>query len=186
VFASQRHLKLLTGRADVKTDVLWQSKIDLDHRGAREIGVPDDVHKRLLAASSGTLLQREVDLCDAHGYPLCYAASWWNTNTSDTIVLDTDADNAYGALDRPVWLKLAEDKTELFREVRRVYRGQSERLSSAWGLPTDTYFWGRHYIFWLARKPLCVIHEVMSPALETYLGPAAPAPRARRARSRRT
>jgi chorismate lyase len=159
--------------------VLWQGEINLDHRSARDVGVPDDVDERLLNASSGALLQREVDLCDARGVPLCYAASWWNIRASNEIILDVDAENAFSALDRPVWLKLAEDKTELFREVRRVYRGQSQRLSTAWGLPSDTHFWARHYIFWRAREPLCVIYEVMSPALETYLGPSARIARAR-------
>ena len=71
----------------------------------------------------------------------------------------------------PVWLKLAETKTELFREVRRIYRGVSPALATAWDLPSDTTFWARHYIFWYHRRPLCVIHEVMSPRLERYLGP---------------
>lgn len=32
-------------------------------------------------------------------------------------------------------------------------------------------FWGRQYIFWNNRRPLTVIHEVFSPALQRYIGP---------------
>ena len=165
-------MKLLTGRVEVTTNVLWQGNIDANEPLSRDAGVIADVSKRLRATDDvSPLLQREVDLCDASGVPLCYAASWWNLNASRDIVLDADAENGFGALDRPVWLKLAETKTELFREVRRIYRGVSPALATAWDLPSDTTFWARHYIFWYHRRPLCVIHEVMSPRLERYLGP---------------
>ena len=55
--------------------------------------------------------------------------------------------------------------------MRRIYRGVSPALATAWDLPSNTTFWARHYIFWCHRRPLCVIHEVMSPRLERYLGP---------------
>ena len=32
-------------------------------------------------------------------------------------------------------------------------------------------FWGRHYVFWHNGKPLTLIYEVFSTALEQYLGP---------------
>lgn len=31
-------------------------------------------------------------------------------------------------------------------------------------------FWGRQYLFWHKGKPLTLIHEVFSPALDEYLG----------------
>ena len=46
----------------------------------------------------------------------------------------------------PVWVLFAQNKTELYREVRRVYAGQSDQLEAAWGVPGP--FWARHYIFW--------------------------------------
>ena len=39
------------------------------------------------------MLQREVDLCDAHGLPLCYATSWWNLENADKVILDDGAAN---------------------------------------------------------------------------------------------
>ena len=96
-------MKLLTGRVDVTTNVIWQGNIDASEPLSRDAGVIADVSKRLRATDDvSPLLQREVDLCDASGVPLCYAASWWNLNASRDIVLDADAENGFGALDRPV------------------------------------------------------------------------------------
>ena len=33
-------------------------------------------------------------------------------------------------------------------------------------------FWGRQYFFWHDNKPLTLIYEVFSPALQRLLGPA--------------
>lgn len=33
-------------------------------------------------------------------------------------------------------------------------------------------YWGRHYVFWHNGKPLTLIYEVFSTALEQYLGPS--------------
>jgi chorismate lyase len=33
-------------------------------------------------------------------------------------------------------------------------------------------FWGRQYFFWHNEKPLTLIYEVFSPALQRLLGPA--------------
>lgn len=33
-------------------------------------------------------------------------------------------------------------------------------------------FWGRQYLFWHGRRPLTLIYEVFSTALEELLGPA--------------
>ena len=69
-----------------------------------------------------------------------------------------------GATERAVWMHLSERRTELFREVKRMYHGHSPVLEDAWALSGP--FWGRHYVFWAGEVPLCVIYEVFSPALE--------------------
>ena len=68
-----------------------------------------------------------------------------------------------GATERAVWMHLSERRTELFREVKRMYHGHSPVLEDAWALSGP--FWGRHYVFWAGEVPLCVIYEVFSPAL---------------------
>ena len=69
-----------------------------------------------------------------------------------------------GATERAVWMHLSERRTELFREVKRMYHGHSPVLEDAWELRGP--FWGRHYVFWAGEVPLCVIYEVFRPALE--------------------
>lgn len=117
-------------------------------------------------AVSDGVLHREVDLCDgADGAPLVYASSWWTVEAARKFgILKTDG----GATERAVWMHLSDARTELYREVRRVYRGASPELERAWGVPGP--FWARHYVFWAGECPLCVIYEVFSPRLERFLG----------------
>ena len=65
-------------------------------------------------------------------------------------------------------MHLSDRRTELYREVRRMYHDESPELEKAWGVKGP--FWARHYIFWAGSCPLCVIYEVFSPELEQYLG----------------
>ena len=116
--------------------------------------------------SCAHLLHREVDLCDGRdGTPLVYASSWWTPEAAERFgILRPDG----AATERAVWMHLSERRTELFREVRRLYRGASPALEEAWG--EDGPFWGRHYVFWAGEVPLCVIYEVFSPRLGGFLG----------------
>ena len=67
-------------------------------------------------------------------------------------------------------MHLSERRTELFREVKRMYHGHSPVLEDAWALSGP--FWGRHYIFWHDGVPMTVVYEVFSPHLERAIGPA--------------
>ena len=108
-----------------------------------------------------------MDLCDgASGSPLVYASSWWTEEAAIAYGI-VDADTGF-ATSRPVWFHLSDKKTELYREVRRVYLGNAPKLEAAWDVRGP--FWARHYIFWAGDKPLCVIYEVFSPELERFLG----------------
>lgn len=191
-----RHLQLLTD-AKVKVDVLSHDAVRLEDV-ARDTTVPADVARILLGAneishtheeldpealeptaaadcstdsrttidSRTHLLHREVDLCDGRdGTPLVYASSWWTPHAAERFgILRPDG----AATERAVWMHLSERRTELFREVRRLYRGASPALEEAWGLRGP--FWGRHYVFWAGAVPLCVIFEVFSPRLGGFLG----------------
>ena len=157
-----RHLQLLTD-AKVKVDVLRQQLLrSRDLVG--DPAVPDDVLAKLfpgslapIAATEDTsrrggprlldakreissfravsdgVLHREVDLCDGtDGAPLVYASSWWTVEAARKFgILKTDG----GATERAVWMHLSDARTELYREVRRVYRGESTELERAWGVP---------------------------------------------------
>ena len=50
-----------------------------------------------------------------------------------------------------------------------MYHGHSAALQARFGRPGP--FWGRCYLFHHKGRPLTLIHEVFSPALEAYLGP---------------
>ena len=181
-----RHLTLLTD-AKVHVDVLAQ-RLVAPGDVAADPSVPADVADVLTrdrdprasgkdaddaavsspsSSSVAKMVHREVDLCDgASGAPLVYASSWWTESAATAYGI---VDGATGAAsDRPVWNHLSDAKTELYREVRRVYLGNAPALEAAWGVRGP--FWARHYIFWSGAQPLCVIYEVFSPELERFLG----------------
>ena len=178
-----RHLTLLTD-AKVHVDVLAQ-RLVAPGDVAADPSVPEDVADVLTrvpnsgrdaddaavsspsSSSVAKMVHREVDLCDgASGAPLVYASSWWTESAATAYGI---VDGATGAAsDRPVWNHLSDAKTELYREVRRVYLGNAPALEAAWGVRGP--FWARHYIFWSGAQPLCVIYEVFSPELERFLG----------------
>ena len=190
-----RHLQLLTD-AKVRVDVLRADLLPASAVAAASsasaasaaaasaaAAVPDDVLARLLPerrrepnaggiddddeSQRSMILHREVDLCDgADGTPLVYASSWWTADAARRFgVLRDDG----GATPRAVWMHLSDRRTELFREVRRMYRGDAPALERAWGV--EGPFWARHYVFWAGGEPLCVIYEVFSPKLERFVGP---------------
>jgi len=180
-----RHLTLLTD-AKVHVDVLAQrlvapgdvaadpsvpadvADVLTRDRDPRASGKADDAAVSSPSSSSvAKMVHREVDLCDgASGAPLVYASSWWTESAATAYGI---VDGATGAAsDRPVWNHLSDAKTELYREVRRVYLGNAPALEAAWGVRGP--FWARHYIFWSGAQPLCVIYEVFSPELERFLG----------------
>ena len=182
-----RHLTLLTD-AKVHVDVLAQRLVapgdvaadpsvpadvaDVLTRNPREAGKDADVSSAVSSpffssSSVAKMVHREVDLCDgASGAPLVYASSWWTESAATAYGI---VDGSTGAAsDRPVWNHLSDAKTELYREVRRVYLGNAPALEKAWGVRGP--FWARHYIFWSGAQPLCVIYEVFSPELERFLG----------------
>ena len=60
----------------------------------------------------------------------------------------------------------------MYRELLAVYKGRSPEICALFGLAsTEEELWGRHYMFWHKGRPLALIYEVFSPALEAYLGP---------------
>jgi len=164
-----RHLQLLTGE-QTQVDVIEMKEIG--ERSAKRCGgmvyitklskgsaeneknAPEDVR-----ALSGNLTRRQVWLKTSSGQRLAYATSWWSTeNVSKHLHSPAD----------PIWVSLAKNRTELYREIKTVYYGHSKLLEEAFGEVGP--LWARHYVFWHGGKPLTVIHEVFSPYLATYLG----------------
>ncbi len=69
----------------------------------------------------------------------------------------------------PIWVNLSRGRAELYREIQSLQQGDSKFLERHFGRPGP--FWGRQYLFWHGGKPLTLIHEAFSPALDDYLGP---------------
>ena len=112
------------------------------------------------------ILHREVDLCDL-------------SVTEHKIKVPLDHNRGRGrrfevcattaaATPRAVWMTSATD-AELFREVRRMYRGDAPALERAWGV--EGPFWARHYVFWAGASPCASYTSVFSPKLERFVGP---------------
>jgi chorismate lyase len=143
-----RHLQLLTGEPTA-VDVLEMTPV-----GHSEDGAP-----RAIAQVPGPRLRRQVWLRTATGQRLAYAVSWWNEAQVDAYLRDKSI---------PIWASLAEQRTELFRDVRGIQIGHSQALEEAFAAKGP--FWSRHYLFWHHGRPLTLIQEVFSPVLDRWLG----------------
>ena len=65
-------------------------------------------------------------------------------------------------------MSLSRGRTELYREIQGLQLGHSAYLEEQFGRTGP--FWGRQYFFWHNGKPLKLILEGFSPALDAYLG----------------
>ncbi|PNW83761.1 hypothetical protein CHLRE_04g216650v5 [Chlamydomonas reinhardtii] len=138
---------------------------DADARtGARPPGPGGDPAAGDPAAGAAAAAAAAAD-ADGAGVPLVYACSWWAADTVDAYLTDRS---------KPIWISLSQGHVELYREVHALFRGQAPpELEDILGCKGP--FWGRHYVFWSAGKPLTLIYEVFSPRLGAWLGPQEPA-----------
>ncbi|RLN89343.1 hypothetical protein BBJ28_00014444 [Nothophytophthora sp. Chile5] len=112
-----------------------------------------------MAAIAAPRCRRQVWLRNARGERLGYAASWINEADVGAVFKDTKI---------PIGSNILRNKTELFRDMKSVFCGESAELEEAFGMPGP--FWGRSYLFWNGGRPVTFIYEVFSPALEKYMG----------------
>lgn len=143
-----RHLQLLTGEP-TEVDVIDMSAI----------GVETDNAPSSLQMLPSPRVRRQVWLRTASGQRLAYATSWWEARHVDEYLENKSL---------PIWASLAKLRTELYRDVRGIYYGNSPDLAAAFG--EQGTLWGRHYLFWHHGQPLTLIYEVFSPYLQRYLG----------------
>lgn len=143
-----RHLQVLTGES-TEVDVIDMSAI----------GMAPDQAPPFLDLITGPRLRRQVWLRTAAGQRLAYAASWWDAAQVDDYLANRRL---------PMWASLAAQKAELYRELCQVVKGRCAALEEAFSC--NSPLWGRYYFFWHAGKPLTLVYEVFSPALQQYLG----------------
>ncbi|RLN95019.1 hypothetical protein BBJ28_00018449 [Nothophytophthora sp. Chile5] len=142
------HLGLLTG-----------SLTAVDVIGMQSVGSSADDAPPEMAAIAAPRCRRQVWLRNARGERLGYAASWINEADVGAVFKDTKI---------PIGSNILQNKTELFRDMKSVFCGDSAELEEAFGMPGP--FWGRSYLFWNGGRPVTFIYEVFSPALEEYMG----------------
>jgi len=148
-----RHLQFITGQ-EVSVQVIDMSPVGWDQEGA-----PAE-----LSQIPGPWVRRQVWLQTGSGERLVYATSWWPAGLVDQYLQNRDW---------PIWTSLRELRLELYRDIRRLYYGNSEVLAREFA--SRAPFWGRHYLFWHQGRPLTLIYEVLSSRLSTYLGASSPA-----------
>jgi len=143
-----RHLGLATGEpVGVEVVAMGPEEEYAAPADAGEIGPP--------------LVRREVWLTRPHGERLAHAVSWWPQAMVDAHLKDRSL---------PIWASLADRRTELFRDLRCVALGGSALLETGFGRRGP--FWRRRYLFWRDGRPLTLIVETFSPALDRWLGPS--------------
>ncbi|PSC72581.1 chorismate lyase [Micractinium conductrix] len=154
-----RHLQLMSNQ-----------KVEVECMEMRNIGHERHGLPAAAAQIQGPLVQRQVMLHipDPHSRPYVYATSWWNADTVDDLLRDRS---------QPIWVSLSQGRAELYRDILQLELGSSPYLEQRFAAPGP--FWGRQYLFWRDGRPLTLIYEVFSPALEEFLGPARQARQAR-------
>lgn len=85
------------------------------------------------------------------------------------ILAQQEADSYLVDRAKPIWVSLASERIELYREIQTCYYGHHPELEARFGCSGP--FAGRQYVFWHEGRPLTVIHEVFSPGLAQYIGP---------------
>lgn len=72
----------------------------------------------------------------------------------------------FACRNKSMWRSLQEGQLELYRDIGRVVQCRSFALETQLGVQGP--LWGRFYTFWTGGKPLTIIYEAFSPALEQY------------------
>ncbi|MBD2186774.1 chorismate lyase [Pseudanabaena mucicola] len=148
--APTRHLQLLT-----------QSQISVDVVAMTPIGDSDDNAPADIAAIAAPRIRRQIFLRSQQtGEIFSHATSWWSEATMQKYLKDPSL---------PIWVSLNQKYTELYRDLKGIYKGKCPNLTAAFGSEIDTY-WGRHYLLWHGGEPITMIYEVYSPAIGKYLG----------------
>ncbi|MCS7031860.1 MAG: chorismate lyase [Gloeomargarita sp. SKYG116] len=143
-----RHLQFITGQ-EIHVQV-----IDMSPVGWMQDGAPVEVMQ-----VAGPWVRRQVWLQTEAGERLVYATSWWPAAVVGHYLQNPDL---------PIWTSLRQLRLEMYRDIRRLYYGDSAPLAQAFASPGP--FWGRHYLFWHQGQPLTLIYEVLSSRLQRYLG----------------
>ena len=149
--APTRHLQLLT-QSDISVDVIAMT----------EIGDDDDHAPSDISLIAGPRIRRQIWLRSQQtGEIFSHATSWWSVATMQKYLQDPSL---------PIWVSLNQKYTELYRDLKGIYKGACPKLAEAFGYPEVDSFRGRHYLLWHGGEPITMLYEVYSPAIGKYLG----------------
>ncbi len=149
--APTRHLQLLT-QSDISVEVIAMT----------EIGDDDDHAPSDIALIAGPRIRRQIWLRSQQtGEIFSHATSWWSVATMQKYLQDPSL---------PIWVSLNQKYTELYRDLKGLYKGACPQLAEAFGYPEVDSFWGRHYLLWHGGEPITMLYEIYSPAIGKYLG----------------
>jgi chorismate lyase len=149
--APTRHLQLLT-----------QSKISVDVIAMNAIGEDGDNAPPDIVAIAAPRIRRQIWLrSEQTGEVFSHATSWWSETTMQKYLKDPSL---------PIWVSLNQKYTELYRDLKGLYKGRCPHVSEVFGYPEIDTYWGRHYLLWHGGEPITMIYEIYSPAIGKYLG----------------
>lgn len=149
--APTRHLQLLT-QSEIVVDVVAMTSIGDDHDNA-----PSDI-----SAIASPRIRRQIWLRSPQtGEVFSHATSWWSEATMQKYLKDPSL---------PIWVSLNQKYTELYRDLKGIYKGACPNVAKTFGYPEIDTYWGRHYLLWHGGEPITMIYEVYSPAIGKYLG----------------
>ena len=149
--APTRHLQLLT-----------QSDICVDVVAMTAIGDDDDQAPADIAAIAAPRIRRQIWLrSQKTGEVFSHATSWWSEATMKKYLKDPSL---------PIWVSLNQKYTELYRDLKGIYKGHCPNVAATFGVDADSTYWGRHYLLWHGGEPITMIYEIYSPTISKYLG----------------
>ena len=149
--APTRHLQLLT-----------QSDICVDVVAMTAIGDDDDQAPADIAAIAAPRIRRQIWLrSQKTGEVFSHATSWWSETTMQQYLKDPSL---------PIWVSLNQKYTELYRDLKGIYKGQCPNVAETFGVDPASTYWGRHYLLWHGGAPITMIYEIYSPKISKYLG----------------
>lgn len=104
--------------------------------------------------------RRQVQLTDQRGIVLIHATSWWDAVYYNKLMIDNPNITTWEALNSCQLL--------VCRGVLGLYFGYCAALEDDFKQPGP--FWGRDFVFRKNRRPIIIINEIFSPALQIYMG----------------
>ncbi len=149
--APTRHLQLLT-QSDISVEVVAMTNIGDDDDNA-----PSDI-----SSIAAPRIRRQIFLRSQQtGEIFSHATSWWSEAAMQKYLKDPSL---------PIWVSLNQKYTELYRDLKGIYKGACPNLAEAFGYPEIDTYWARHYLLWHGGEPITMLYEIYSPSIGKYLG----------------